>query len=94
MARAHKACLRSPSGGDASRGLAAVKSEVGVTDAWVRDGMIKAEADALITEIVAGAEALLRALRSDAMPQTIAGFAGAVRALPSGCSRTGKYREG
>jgi hypothetical protein len=35
-----------------------VKSEVGVADAWVRDGMTKAEADALITEIVAGAEAV------------------------------------
>src|SRR5690349_17150726 len=34
-----------------------VKSEVGVLDAWVRDGMTKAEADALISEIVAGAEA-------------------------------------
>jgi hypothetical protein len=35
-----------------------VKSEVGVADAWVRNGMTKAEADALITEIVAGAEAV------------------------------------
>src|SRR5215469_10507523 len=35
-----------------------VKSEIGVADAWVRDGMTKAEADALITEIVAGAEAV------------------------------------
>jgi hypothetical protein len=35
-----------------------VKSEVGVADAWVRDGMTKAEADALITQIVAGAEAV------------------------------------
>jgi hypothetical protein len=35
-----------------------VKTEVGVADAWVRDGMTKAEADALITEIVAGAEAV------------------------------------
>jgi hypothetical protein len=31
-----------------------VKSEVGVRDAWVRDGMTRAEADALIAEIVAG----------------------------------------
>lgn len=35
-----------------------VKSEVGVADAWVRDGITKAEADALITQIVAGAEAV------------------------------------
>ena len=35
-----------------------VKSEVGVQDAWVRDGMTKAEADALIAQIVAGAEAV------------------------------------
>jgi len=35
-----------------------VKSEVGVADAWVRDGMTKAEADALITEIISGAEAV------------------------------------
>jgi hypothetical protein len=35
-----------------------VKSEIGVADAWVRGGMTKAEADALISEIVAGAEAV------------------------------------
>ena len=35
-----------------------VKSEVGVADAWVSDGMTKAEADAMITQIVAGAEAV------------------------------------
>ncbi len=35
-----------------------VKSEVGVQDAWVRDGMTKAEADDLIAQIVAGAEAV------------------------------------
>ena len=35
-----------------------VKSEIGVADAWVREGMTKAEADALITEIVSGAEAV------------------------------------
>jgi hypothetical protein len=35
-----------------------VKSEVGVADAWVGDGMTKAEAEALITQIVAGAEAV------------------------------------
>jgi hypothetical protein len=35
-----------------------MKSEVGVADAWVRDGMTKAEADVLIPEIVAGAEAV------------------------------------
>jgi len=35
-----------------------VKSEVGVADAWVRDGMTKAEADAVIAQIVAGAEAV------------------------------------
>jgi hypothetical protein len=35
-----------------------VKNEFGVTDAWVRNGMTKAEADALITEIVAGTEAV------------------------------------
>ena len=35
-----------------------VKSEIGVADAWVRDGMTKAEADALITKIVSGAEAV------------------------------------
>jgi hypothetical protein len=35
-----------------------VKSEVGVTDAWVRDGMTKGEADALLTEIVSGVEAV------------------------------------
>ena len=35
-----------------------VKSEVGVADAWVRNGMTKAEADAVIAQIVAGAEAV------------------------------------
>src|SRR6266478_6182582 len=35
-----------------------VKSEVAVQDAWVRDDMTKAEADALIAQIVAGAEAV------------------------------------
>src|SRR6266853_6691780 len=35
-----------------------VKSEVGVQDAWVRDGMTKVEADDLIAQIVAGAEAV------------------------------------
>jgi hypothetical protein len=35
-----------------------VKSEVGLRDAWVRDGMAKAEADDLIAQIVAGAEAV------------------------------------
>ena len=30
-----------------------MKTEVGVADAWVRDGITKAEADALITQIVA-----------------------------------------
>src|ERR1700720_3916194 len=30
-----------------------VKTEVGVADAWVREGMTKAEADALIAQIVA-----------------------------------------
>src|ERR1700730_13471526 len=35
-----------------------VKSEVGVQDAWVRDDMTKAEADALIAQIVGGAEAV------------------------------------
>jgi hypothetical protein len=35
-----------------------VKTEFGVADAWVRDGMTKAEADALIAEIVSGAEAV------------------------------------
>src|SRR5439155_25951618 len=35
-----------------------MKTEVGVADAWVRDGMTKAEADALITQIVAEAEAV------------------------------------
>ena len=35
-----------------------VKTEVGIADAWVRNDMTKAEADALITEIVAGAEAV------------------------------------
>jgi hypothetical protein len=35
-----------------------VKSEIGVADAWVRGGMTKAEADALISEIVAGTEAV------------------------------------
>jgi hypothetical protein len=35
-----------------------VKSEVRIQDAWVRDGMTKAEADALITQIGAGAEAV------------------------------------
>jgi hypothetical protein len=35
-----------------------VKWEIGVADAWVRDGMTKAEADALITKIVSGAEAV------------------------------------
>jgi hypothetical protein len=35
-----------------------VKTEFGVVDAWVRDGMTKAEADALIGEIVSGAEAV------------------------------------
>ncbi|HMD66087.1 MAG TPA: hypothetical protein VKG22_05495, partial [Stellaceae bacterium] len=35
-----------------------VKTEVGVADAWVRDGMTKAEADALTTHIVVEAEAV------------------------------------
>jgi hypothetical protein len=35
-----------------------VKTEVGIADAWVRDGMSKAEADVLIARIVAGAEAV------------------------------------
>jgi hypothetical protein len=35
-----------------------IKTEVGVADAWVREGMTKAEADVLITQIVAGAEAV------------------------------------
>ena len=35
-----------------------VKSEIGVADAWVGDDMTKAAADALITQIVAGAEAV------------------------------------
>ena len=35
-----------------------VKTEVGVADAWVRDGITKGEADALVTEIFAGAEAV------------------------------------
>jgi hypothetical protein len=35
-----------------------IKSQVGVADAWVRDGMTKAEADAVIAEIVSGAEAV------------------------------------
>src|SRR5262249_27821189 len=35
-----------------------VKTEVGVRDTWVRDGMTKAEADVLINQIVAGAEAV------------------------------------
>jgi len=35
-----------------------VKLEVGVQDAWVRDDMTKAEADDLIAQIVAGAEAV------------------------------------
>src|SRR5690348_12952851 len=35
-----------------------IKTEVGVADGWVREGMTKAEADALITQIVAGAEAV------------------------------------
>ena len=37
-----------------------VKTEVGVADAWVREGMTKAEADALIAQIVAAAEAVER----------------------------------
>jgi len=40
-----------------------VKSEIGVADAWVRDGMTKTEADALITQIVAGAEAVEVSIR-------------------------------
>jgi hypothetical protein len=35
-----------------------LKTEVGVADAWVREGMTKAEADALIAQIVASAEAV------------------------------------
>src|SRR6202045_717172 len=35
-----------------------VKTEVGVADAWVREGLNKAEADALIAQIVAAAEAV------------------------------------
>src|SRR5262249_27756067 len=34
------------------------KAGTGVADAWVREGMSKAEADALIGQIVAGAEAV------------------------------------
>lgn len=35
-----------------------VKTEVGVADAWVREGMTKAEANSLIAQIVAAAEAV------------------------------------
>ena len=35
-----------------------VKSEIGVADAWVRNGMTKAAADATIAEIVSGVEAV------------------------------------
>jgi hypothetical protein len=35
-----------------------VKTEVGVADAWVREDITKAEADALIAQLVAGAEAV------------------------------------
>jgi hypothetical protein len=35
-----------------------VKTEVGVADVWVREGMTKAEADALIAQIVAASEAV------------------------------------
>jgi len=35
-----------------------IKTEVGVADAWVGEGMAKAEADALIAQIVAAAEAV------------------------------------
>ena len=35
-----------------------VKSEIGVADAWVRNGMTKAAADAMIAEIVSGVEAV------------------------------------
>jgi len=45
-----------------------VKSEVGVADAWVRNGMTKAEADAVIAQIVAGAEALATNVARDVPP--------------------------
>jgi hypothetical protein len=48
-----------------------VKSEVGVQDAWVRDGMTKAAADALIAQIVAGAEAV--EISIDLLEQRLAG---------------------
>jgi len=56
-----------------------VKSEIGVADAWVRDGMTKAEADAVIAEIVSGAEAvevsisLLERRLADALAINVAG---------------------
>src|SRR5215472_11400850 len=40
-----------------------VKSEIGVADAWVRDGMTKAEADAVIAQIVTGAETVEVSIR-------------------------------
>ena len=56
-----------------------VKSEIGVADAWARDGMTKAEADAVIAEIVSGAEAievsisLLERRLADALAINVAG---------------------
>jgi hypothetical protein len=41
-----------------SLGSLLIKAEIGVADAWVREGMTKAEADALTAQIVAGAEAV------------------------------------
>src|SRR6516162_6303335 len=56
-----------------------VKSEIGVADAWVGDGMTKAEAEAVIAEIVAGAGAievsisLLERRLADALAINVAG---------------------
>jgi hypothetical protein len=62
MAPARRACSRSPSEDKRGRRFALasllVKTEVGVADAWLREGMTKAEADALIAQIVAAAEAV------------------------------------
>jgi hypothetical protein len=65
-----------------------VKTEVGVADAWVREGMTKAEADALIAQIVAAAEAvevsiaLLEGRLADALAINVACNLPPIRVVP------------
>ena len=67
-----------------------VKTEVGVADAWVREGMTKAEADALIAQIVAGAEAVEHRSPSSSggSPMPLRSMLHATSPRHSGCSRS------